>query len=455
MNVLFEERPSLHGFRIGIATLDAEKSLNALSLPMIEALAAKLDAWAEDAGIACVLLRGNGAKAFCAGGDVRKLVDACREQPGEVPALARRFFADEYRLDYRIHTYPKPFICWAHGYVMGGGMGLMQGAGIRIVTPSSRLAMPEIGIGLYPDVGASWFLARLPGRLGLFLGLIGLKTAGIVVASPATLIKLGHLTSPGPLLAALCFLMIAVLEYRRVFGGILISILSVTLVGWALGLVQYGGVFSAPPSLAPTFLAMDIAGAFNVTMISVILAFLFVHMFDTAGTLMGVAQRAHLVKEDGRIENLSKAMKADSASSVFGGMLGVPPVTSYVESAAGVAAGGRTGLTAVVVGVLFVAAMFFAPLAGMIPAFATAGALIYVAMLMMGGMAHIDWDEHTETIPAIVTVIMMPLTFSVADGIALGFITYVAMKVLTGKHREVSASLYALFVIFVAKFIFL
>ncbi|PBN19103.1 enoyl-CoA hydratase/isomerase family protein [Pseudomonas aeruginosa] len=171
MNVLFEERPSLHGFRIGIATLDAEKSLNALSLPMIEALAAKLDAWAEDAGIACVLLRGNGAKAFCAGGDVRKLVDACREQPGEVPALARRFFADEYRLDYRIHTYPKPFICWAHGYVMGGGMGLMQGAGIRIVTPSSRLAMPEIGIGLYPDVGASWFLARLPGRLGLFLGL--------------------------------------------------------------------------------------------------------------------------------------------------------------------------------------------------------------------------------------------------------------------------------------------
>ncbi len=233
-----------------------------------------------------------------------------------------------------------------------------------------------------------WLLNSIPRSLrfamgagvGLFLGLIGLKTAGIVVASPATLIKLGHLTSPGPLLAALCFLMIAVLEY---------------------------------------------------------------------------AQRAHLVKEDGRIENLSKAMKADSASSVFGGMLGVPPVTSYVESAAGVAAGGRTGLTAVVVGVLFVAAMFFAPLAGVIPAFATAGALIYVAMLMMGGMAHIDWDEHTETIPAIVTVIMMPLTFSVADGIALGFITYVAMKVLTGKHREVSASLYALFVIFVAKFIFL
>ncbi|MBM7060777.1 NCS2 family permease [Pseudomonas sp. UL073] len=308
-----------------------------------------------------------------------------------------------------------------------------------------------------------WLLNSIPSSLrfamgagvGLFLGLIGLKTAGIVVPHPATLVHVGDLTSPGPLLAAICFLMIAVLEYRRVFGGILISILTVTLIGVGLGLVQFGGVFSMPPSLAPTFMAMDISGAFNVTMISVILAFLFVHMFDTAGTLMGVAQRAQLVKEDGRIENLSKAMKADSASSVVGGMLGVPPVTSYVESAAGVAAGGRTGLTAVVVGVLFIAAMFFAPLAGMIPAYATAGALIYVAMLMMGGMAHIDWNEHTETIPAIVTVIMMPLTFSVADGIAMGFVTYVAMKLFTGKRKDISVSLYALCAIFVAKFIFL
>lgn len=171
MNLQFEERPSLHGYRIGIASLDAEKSLNALTLPMIEALDARLKAWADDSEIACVVLRGNGAKAFCAGGDVVQLVHQCRERPGEVPALARRFFADEYRLDHRIHTYPKPFICWAHGHVLGGGMGLMQGAGIRIVTPSSRLGMPEINIGLYPDVGGSWFLARLPGRLGLFLGL--------------------------------------------------------------------------------------------------------------------------------------------------------------------------------------------------------------------------------------------------------------------------------------------
>ena len=171
MNVQFEERPALHGMRIGIASLDAPGSLNALSLPMIEALDARLKAWADDPGIACVLLRGNGPKAFCAGGDVVQLVQQCREHPGQVPPLARRFFADEYRLDHRIHSYPKPFICWAHGHVLGGGMGLMQGAGIRIVTPSSRLGMPEINIGLYPDVGGSWFLARLPGKLGLFLGL--------------------------------------------------------------------------------------------------------------------------------------------------------------------------------------------------------------------------------------------------------------------------------------------
>jgi enoyl-CoA hydratase/carnithine racemase len=171
MNVIFEEHHSLHGLRIGVASLDAEKSLNALSLPMIEALDAKLKAWADDPAIACVLLRGNGPKAFCAGGDVVQLAQQCREHPGEVPPLARRFFADEYRLDHRIHTYPKPLICWAHGHVLGGGMGLMQGAGVRIVTPSSRLGMPEINIGLYPDVGGSWFLARLPGKLGLFLGL--------------------------------------------------------------------------------------------------------------------------------------------------------------------------------------------------------------------------------------------------------------------------------------------
>ena len=178
MNLNVEELHASGGDRIAIATLDAEQSLNALSLPMILALQHQLDAWADNPRIVCVLLRGKGAKAFCAGGDVRALVEACRAEPGVIPPLAAHFFEAEYRLDYTLHTYPKPVICWGHGHVLGGGMGLLQAASIRIVTPSSRLAMPEISIGLYPDVGASWFLSRLPGKLGLFLGLTGAPING-------------------------------------------------------------------------------------------------------------------------------------------------------------------------------------------------------------------------------------------------------------------------------------
>jgi AGZA family xanthine/uracil permease-like MFS transporter len=308
-----------------------------------------------------------------------------------------------------------------------------------------------------------WLLNSIPMSLrfamgagvGLFLGLIGLKSAGIIVASPATLVTLGSLGEPPALLAAFCFLMIAVLSHHKVFGAILISMLTVTAIGWALGLVTYSGLVSMPPSLAPTWLALDIVGALNVAMISVILAFLFVNLFDTAGTLMGVAHRAHLVDEDGKIQNLSQALKADSTSSVAGALVGCTPVTSYVESASGVAAGGRTGLTAVTVGVLFLVALFFAPLAGMVPAYATAGALIYVAMLMMSGLVHIDWEDLTDTIPAIIMVVMIPLTFSIADGIALGFLTYAVLKLLTGQHEKVSISLYVICIASIAYFAFL
>ena len=178
MNLQFEELHAADGVRIAIATLDAESTLNALSLPMILALEARLDAWAGNPQIVCVLLRGAGSRAFCAGGDVRALAQACLAEPGQVPSLAAHFFEAEYRLDHKIHTWPKPLICWGNGHVLGGGMGLLQGANIRIVTPSSRLAMPEVGIGLYPDVGASWFLPRLPGKLGLFLGLTGAPING-------------------------------------------------------------------------------------------------------------------------------------------------------------------------------------------------------------------------------------------------------------------------------------
>ncbi|GAA3541388.1 NCS2 family permease [Zobellella aerophila] len=308
-----------------------------------------------------------------------------------------------------------------------------------------------------------WVLDSIPESLryamtagvGLFLGLIGLKTAGIVVESPATLVTLGDFTKPSALLAAVCFLIISILVHRKVFGAVLIGVLSVTLIGLFMGIVEFNGIFAMPPSIEPTFLKLDIMGALDIGMITVILAFLFVNMFDTAGTLMGVAERANLRRPDGSIEGLKKSLKADSASSVIGTFVGCPPVTSYVESAAGVAAGGRTGLTAITVALLFLLSMFLAPLAGMIPPYATAGALIFVAFAMMSSLAKIEWDDFTEMAPAAVTALMMPLTFSIANGIAMGFVTYTVLKMATGHPRDVSLSVYALSAIFIAKFVFM
>ncbi|MEZ9154638.1 NCS2 family permease [Vibrio sp. F13] len=363
------------------------------------------------------------------------------------------------------------FANWPVG--LAPGMGLNAFFSFTVVSEmgySWEVALGAVFISGILFVGMSfykvrqWIIESIPVSLrysmtagvGLFLGLIGLKTAGIVVENPATLVSLGDFTKPEALLAAIAFLIIAVLSERKVFGAVLIGILSVTLVGMMLGLVHYDGFFAAPPSLAPTFLKMDIMGALDVSMISVILAFLFVNMFDTAGTLMGVAERANLTNpETGKIEGLSKALKADSISSVAGACVGCPPVTSYVESAAGVAAGARTGLSAIVVGVLFLAAIFLSPLAGMIPAYATSGALIYVAFVMMSSMQHVDWKDFTNGAPAAITALMMPLTFSIANGIALGFITYTVLKLATGKTKDVSISMYFLAAIFIAKLVFI
>ncbi|MEZ8946655.1 NCS2 family permease [Vibrio sp. 10N.247.311.12] len=363
------------------------------------------------------------------------------------------------------------FANWPVG--LAPGMGLNAFFSFTVVSEmgySWEVALGAVFISGILFVGMSfykvrqWIIESIPVSLrysmtagvGLFLGLIGLKTAGIVVENPVTLVSLGDFTKPEALLAAIAFLIIAVLSERKVFGAVLIGILSVTLVGMMLGLVHYNGFFAAPPSLAPTFLKMDIMGALDVSMISVILAFLFVNMFDTAGTLMGVAERANLTNpETGKIEGLSKALKADSISSVAGACVGCPPVTSYVESAAGVAAGARTGLSAIVVGVLFLAAIFLSPLAGMIPAYATSGALIYVAFVMMSSMQHVDWKDFTNGAPAAITALMMPLTFSIANGIALGFITYTVLKLATGKTKDVSISMYFLAAIFIAKLVFI
>ncbi len=309
----------------------------------------------------------------------------------------------------------------------------------------------------------AWMLRSIPRDLriamgcgvGLFIGFIGLKSGGIIVANPATILTLGDLTQPQPMLAAIGFVVIAALSVRQLPGAILIGVLSITVLGLIMGEVHYNGLVSSPPSIAPTFMQMDLAGAFDVAMISVIIAILFVNLFDTAGTLLGVATRANLVDEQGNIQNLDKALKADSSSSVVGAFMGCAPVTSYVESAAGVAAGGRTGLTAITVGVLFLLATFFSPLAGMVPAFATSGALVYVALLMMSGMRDLEWDDATELIPALLTIIMIPLSFSIANGIAVGFISYVAIKVISARISEVSLGAWFLAAIFVAKFAFM
>ena len=287
--------------------------------------------------------------------------------------------------------------------------------------------------------------------IGLFLALIALQNAGIVAANPATMVGLGDLGSPAALLAILGFFLIIGLEALRVTGAVLISILLVTLLSILLGVSEFGGLVSMPPSLAPTFMQLDIAGALDVGLISVIFAFLFVDLFDNSGTLIAVAKKAGLMRKDGHLPKMGRALIADSTAALGGSLLGTSTTTSYIESAAGVSAGGRTGLTAIVVAVLFLLALFFAPLAGSVPAFATAPALLFVAVLMASGMAEIEWSDITVAAPVVVTALAMPLTYSIATGIAFGFITWVVAKGLAGRWRELNGMLVALAVFCVIK----
>ncbi len=308
-----------------------------------------------------------------------------------------------------------------------------------------------------------WMLESIPLNLrismgcgvGLFVGFIGLKSGGLIISNEATLLSLGNFAQIETLLSALGFLIISILAVRKVPGAIILGVLIITLIGIGIGLIEFNGLVSVPPSIAPTFLKMDILGALDVAMISIIFSFLFVNLFDTAGTLLGVANRANLVNKDGEIIDIDKALKADSSSSVVGTFFGCSPVTSYVESSAGVEAGGRTGLTAVIVGIFFLISIFFSPLASIIPTFATAGALIYVAILMLSGMEKLNWSEITELLPALIIIVMIPLTFSIANGIALGFIAYITLKVFTGGQADITYGAWFLTLIFVSKFIFL
>jgi AGZA family xanthine/uracil permease-like MFS transporter len=288
--------------------------------------------------------------------------------------------------------------------------------------------------------------------IGLFLGLLALKNAGLVVANKDTFVALGSLRAPSAVLAAVGFTAMVALDARRVPGAILIAVLGVTAIGIALGISPFGGVASLPPSLAPTFLALDIKGNLALAALPVILAFFFVDLFDSTGTLIGVAHQAGLLRPDGSLPRLRKVLMADSLSVLAGTLLGTSPVTSYIESAAGVKAGGRTGLTGVMVAALFLGSLFLAPLAGSVPAYATAPALLFVACLMVRSLTEIAWDDATDYAPALVTVLAMPLTFSIANGIALGFVAFAGIKLLSGRYREIGWPMAILAVLFVAHF---
>jgi len=368
--------------------------------------------------------------------------------------------------------------CFAMGFYSNWPVGLAPGMGLNAFF--TYTVVGEMGYSWEIALGAvflagilfviisvtplrQWMLNSIPMNLriamgagvGLFVGFIGLKTGGIIVQNEATFLSLGNFKNVETLLAALGFLLILVLAIRKVVGAIIIGVLAVTVSGLLLGLIQFNGIVSSPPDLKPILLKLDILGALDVAMISVIISFLFVNLFDTAGTLLGVASRANLIEDSGKIVNLDKALKADSTASVAGSFLGCSPVTSYVESSAGVEAGGRTGLTAVIIGTFFLIAIFFSPIASMVPSYATAGALVYVAILMLGGMERLDWSDNTELLPALIIIIMIPLTFSIANGIAIGFIAYVVLKIAARKTLDISMGAWFLFLIFVLKFILL
>src|SRR3984893_4310595 len=288
--------------------------------------------------------------------------------------------------------------------------------------------------------------------VGLFLGIIALEEPTIVVANPATLVTLGDLKEWPAILCLAGFVVIVALNDRRIVGGTLIGILAVTLVGLPLGLARFSGVADLPPSLAPTFLQLDFSRAGELTFIIIVFSFLMVDVFDNAGTLIGVAHRAGLLDAEGNLPRMKQALLSDSFAAMLGALIGTSTTTSYIESAAGVSAGGRTGLTAVFVALFFLLALFFAAIAGMIPAYASAAALLYVACVMTRGLAEIDWEDITEYAPAVVAAVTMPLTYSIATGIGLGFITYALAKLIAGKFDEAKPAVVILAVIFAIKF---
>lgn len=306
-----------------------------------------------------------------------------------------------------------------------------------------------------------WFVNAFPANLkhaitagvGLFLALLALHAAGIVTAHPDTLVALGNLKAPPAWLAIGGFLIVAALDWRGVPGAILIGILTVTALSAALGLTSFSSLVSMPPSLAPTLFKADIRAALDPALLGVVLSFFLMSLFETSGTLIAIAQRGGFLDERGRLPRLERALLADSSAISAGALLGTSSTTSYLESTAGISAGGRTGLTAVVVAALFLASLALAPLAAMVPAYATAPALLYVAILMLRDLTELDWTDLTESAPAVCCVTVMAFSFSIADGIAFGVLSQVALKLLTGQVHRIGLPMAAIAGLFLARYL--
>jgi AGZA family xanthine/uracil permease-like MFS transporter len=311
------------------------------------------------------------------------------------------------------------------------------------VTPARKWIINSIPRSMKLGVGAG---------IGLFLAIIGLKNAGIVVDNPATLVGLGDISSWPVLLAGLGFVIMAVLDKRKVPGAIIIGILAVSIIAWIFGISELGGVVGSIPNPSHAF-SLDFSLIFTAGFIGTAFAFLFVDFFDTAGTLTSVANLTGKVDPDGDVEDIEKAVLADSVATTVGALAGTSNTTSYIESGAGIKEGGRTGLTAVTVAVLFGLCLFLAPLAQSIPAFATAPALIFIATYFMRNIADINWEDVTEYAPAVLAAVLMPLTFSIAYGIALGFVAYALIKLLSGRHDELNGGSITIAIISILYFI--
>lgn len=344
---------------------------------------------------------------------------------------------------------------FAYGIVIGMGISWQVALGAVFIAGLIFIALSVLPI-------REWLINSIPTSLklgmsagiGLFLGTIALTGSQIVVDNPATLIALGDLTQAPALLMLIGFVLIAALTARGIVGAVLIGILAITAIAWGLGLSEFIGLVSMPPS-ASALLELDILGALELSMVTVILTLLIVDIFDTAGTLVGVANQANMLDDKGRLPRLKKALLADSTATTAGALLGTSPTTSYIESAAGVQAGGKTGLTAVTTAILFLACLFLEPFARSIPSFATGAALLFVACLMIRSIGQLEWDDITESAPAVIAMIAMPLSYSIADGIGLGFISYVAIKLIAGRIKECPPAVIVIAAIFVLKFGFL